>query len=213
MGRMITGIGLGVVGTLLVGVVVWLTVTYSGAYNVAATDPHADAVRWTLDTTMHRSVARRAGEVERPDSFSEELIAEGAGHYAGSCVHCHGAPGRDPSAWSRGMRPEPPHLVEAAAEWRPGEIHWIVENGIKMSGMPAFGEHHTLEEIAGLTAFVTRLPGMSPEDYAALTGDGAHGAEGHAHATEAEASEPAETGPAASGGGLDTEPAEPATTE
>lgn len=164
------GIALGIVGTILVAIAVWLTVVYTGAYNVAASDQHADAIRWTLDTTMHRSVASRAGGIELPESPSRELIAEGAGHYAESCVYCHGAPGQDPTEWSRGMRPEPPHLVKAAAEWRPEEIHWIVSNGIKMTGMPAFGGHHSPEEIVALTAFVSALPGLSADDYTTLTG-------------------------------------------
>lgn len=165
------GLALGIVGTLLVAIAIWLTVAYTGAYNVAASDQHADAVRWTLDTTMHRSVERRSGDVALPETFTDELVAEGAGHYAESCVYCHGAPGQEPADWSRGMRPEPPHLTEAAAEWSAKEIYWIVENGIKMSGMPAFGAHHGPEGIAALTAFVSQLPGLSPDDYRALTGD------------------------------------------
>jgi mono/diheme cytochrome c family protein len=175
----------GIVGTLLAAVAVWLTVVYTGAYNVAASDQHADAVRWTLDTTMHRSVERRSGDVELPETFSDELVAEGAGHYAESCVYCHGAPGQDPTDWSRGMRPEPPHLTEAAAEWSAEEIYWIVENGIKMSGMPAFGAHHGPEEIAGLAAFVSQLPRFSPEDYRALTSGGAAANAGGAATDEA----------------------------
>lgn len=162
----------GIVGTLLVAIAVWLTVVYTGAYNVAASDQHADTVRWTLDTTMRRSVASRAGGVELPDDPSGELVAEGAGHYAESCAHCHGAPGQEPAEWSRGMRPEPPHLTEAAAEWSPEEIHWIVSNGIKMSGMPAFGSQHAPEEILALTAFVSALPGLTAADYAALSDAG-----------------------------------------
>jgi mono/diheme cytochrome c family protein len=187
----------GIIGTLLAAVAVWLTIAYTGAYNVAASDQHADAVRWTLDTTMHRSVQRRSGDVELPETFSDELVAEGAGHYAESCVYCHGAPGQDPTDWSRGMRPEPPHLMEAAAEWSAEEIYWIVENGIKMSGMPAFGAHHGPEEIAGLTAFVTQLPGLSPENYRALAGGGAAANEGGGPAGEA-------------AGGAAAEPAAPA---
>jgi mono/diheme cytochrome c family protein len=166
------GIVGGIVGTLLVAVAIWLTVVYTGAYNVAASDQHADAVRWTLDTTMHRSVASRAGAIAMPEEPSEQLIAEGAGHYAESCAHCHGAPGAEPAEWSRGMRPEPPHLVEAASEWTPQEIHWIVTNGIKMSGMPAFGSHHSPQEIVALAAFVTALPGLAADDYAVLTTSG-----------------------------------------
>lgn len=171
MENLIKGAILGVVATLIIAVAAWLTVVYTGTYNVAATDRHADAVRWTLNTTMHRSVARRADEVAMPDSFAPEMVKEGAGRYAESCAHCHGAPGQDPAGWSRGMRPEPPRLVEAAAEWSPEEIRWIVENGIKMSGMPAFGPHHGSDEIAAIAAFVSQLPGLSPDDYAALTAE------------------------------------------
>ena len=160
----------GIIATVLVAVATLLTIAYTGAYNVAASDQHADAVRWTLDTAVHRSVERRSENIELPETFTDELVAEGAGHYAKTCVYCHGAPGQDPTDWSRAMRPEPPHLTEAAAEWSAEEIYWIVDKGIKMSGMPAFGTHHGPEEIAGLTAFVSQLPGLSPEKYRALTG-------------------------------------------
>lgn len=151
----------------MIGISVWLTIVYSGAYNIAATDTHADVVRGTFDTTTHRSVANRAGKVELPERFSQELIAEGARHYAESCAHSHGAPRREPATWSRGMRPEPPHLVKAATEWTPKEIHWIFQNGIKMPGMPASGPHHEAEEITAITAFVSQRPGLSPQDYQA----------------------------------------------
>ena len=127
---------------------------------------------------MHRSVASRAGAVDLPEDPSQELLAEGAGHYAESCAHCHGAPGQDPAEWSRGMRPEPPHLTEAATNWEAGEISWIIANGIKMSGMPAFGQHHVPEEIVALTAFVSALPGLSPDDYKTLTGSASDKREG-----------------------------------
>ncbi|MBS1303449.1 cytochrome c [Loktanella sp. SALINAS62] len=171
MGSKTIGAALGVVATLLVGIAIWLSV----AYNVAATDMHADAVRWTLDTTMHRSVSSRAQDIDLPESVSDGMLSQGAEHYAASCAHCHGGPGVEPATWSRGMRPEPPHLVEAAAEWEPKEIYWIAENGIKMSGMPAFGPHHGREELLAITAFVSQLPGLSPEDYTAMTSGGGHG--------------------------------------
>lgn len=171
------GILLGIAGTILVGVAVWLIVVYTGAYNVAATDKHIDAVRWTLDTTMRRSVASRAEQITLPENPSEDLLAEGAGHFSESCAHCHGAPGQKPAEWSRGMRPEPPHLTEAATDWTPEEIHWIVTNGIKMSGMPAFGPHHGSHEITAITVFVNALPGLSTDAYEMLISS----AEGHGH--------------------------------
>lgn len=169
MGRLAIGVAAGVVATVLVAIAAWLIVVYTGAYNVAASDQHFDAVRWSFDTTMQQSVENRAGGAELPEDPSQALLAEGAGHYEESCIYCHGAPGQDPTDWSRGMRPKPPHLVEAASEWTPQEIHWIITNGIKMTGMPAFGQHHSPDEIVALAAFVSALPGLSSDDYMALT--------------------------------------------
>ena len=175
---LIPGMVIGILGTILVAVAVWLVVVYTGAYNVAATDRHADIVRWTFETTMHHSVSSRAEEVAAPEVVSAELVAAGAETYASTCAHCHGAPGSDRAHWASNMRPMPPELVEAAAEWQPEEIFWIVKHGIKMSGMPAFQPEHSDEEIWGIAAFVNQLPGMTPEDYRAATGGGGHGA-GH----------------------------------
>src|SRR3546814_3217275 len=94
---------------------------------------------------------------------SDLLLAQGAGYYAESCAYCHGGPGQEPAEWSRGMRPEPPHLTEAATEWTDQEIHWIVSNGFKMTGMPAFREHHSPEEIVAIATFVRALPGLSAD--------------------------------------------------
>lgn len=169
---MIRGLLLGIVLTLLVGAAAWLVVAYGGFYNVAASDPHADAVRWTLETTMRRSVSRQAGEVRMPVSVPQDVLEEGARRYAGTCAQCHGAPGEEAELWAEGMRPEPPALTEAAAEWSPEEVAWIVENGIKMSGMPAFGGRLSLEEIVAVAAFVRELPGLSADDYAAMAEGG-----------------------------------------
>ena len=164
------GVALGVVATVLVGLAVWLTVVYTGAYNVAATDPHADFVRWTLDTTLQRSVSSRADEVPVPDGVSAELVRAGAETYGTTCSQCHGAPGVERASWATNMRPEPPELAHAATRWELREVFWIAKNGIKMSGMPAFGPEHTDEALWGVAAFVKQLPGMTAEEYQAATG-------------------------------------------
>lgn len=169
MGKLAAGVAIGVAATLLLAVALWLTLVYSGAYDVSAARPHADPVRWTLDKTLRRSIARRAAGQPLPGDLTEAALAEAARRYAASCVPCHGAPGQNPADWSRLMRPEPPHLVEAARHWSPGEIRWIIENGLRMTGMPAFGRLHEAGDITALAAFVARLPGLSADDYTRLT--------------------------------------------
>ena len=72
------GIGLGMVGLLLLVLVVVLTVAYSGAYNIAATEDHTPFVRWVFTTTMHNSVDDRAADVNSPTEFSQAMVEEGA---------------------------------------------------------------------------------------------------------------------------------------
>lgn len=173
---------LGVVATLLVLLGVALAVVLAGAYNVAATYPHTQGVRWALDTTMERSVRRRAEQVGPPPGFTDAQVRKGFEHYGHNCIWCHGAPGHDPAGWSRGMRPEPPFMPEAARRWSPAELFWIVKHGIRMTGMPAFGPHHPDEEIWEIVALLQRLPELSPEQYRRLgqegDGDGESGSAG-----------------------------------
>src|SRR3546814_6557384 len=83
----LVGVVGGIVATLLLGVAVWLTIAYTGVYNVAASDQHFDPVRWTFNTTLRRSVAMRAGGANLPEDTSDDLLAQGAGYYAESCAY------------------------------------------------------------------------------------------------------------------------------
>lgn len=150
---------------------------YSGTYNVAATVPHGEFMTWLFNTVKTSSVRKHAEDIKEPPLDSQALLAEGFEHYDNMCSGCHGAPGADPA---EEFNPAPPALDETAREMRPAEIFWIIKNGIKMTGMPESGSTHSDDEIWGIVAFVTRLPGMSPEEYK-LMKDKAANSSGHRH--------------------------------
>ena len=52
--------------------------------------------------------------------------------------------------------------------WSSAELFWIAKNGIRMTGMLAFGPTHKDEEIWSVVAFVQRLPKMSEEEDAKM---------------------------------------------
>lgn len=147
-----------------------VTFVYSGLYNIAASTPHFGPVAWLFHTTKHSSIERRADEGEAPESFSEEQVRQGAREFAETCVHCHGGPGVERTDWAKGLLPPPPDLEHSAEHWGPAELAWIVEHGIKMTGMPAFGQTHGEEEIWAVVAFLEQLPGMTPERFQQLGG-------------------------------------------
>jgi mono/diheme cytochrome c family protein len=67
-----------------------------------------------------------------------------------------------------GLNPGPPDLKEAAGELQPSVLFWIVKNGIKMTGMPAFAPTHNDESIWKIVAFLQHLPKISEEEYGAM---------------------------------------------
>lgn len=136
---------------------------YTGAYNVFADDPHWDVTSRVLEVLRDRSIARRAAEVAVPDLANKQLIARGAGQYAAMCATCHLAPGTQPNELSRGLYPAPPKLSEKRLD--PRVAFTVVKHGIKMTGMPAWGGNHGDEQVWSVVAFISSLPGMTPEQY------------------------------------------------
>lgn len=166
-------------GTLVVVGLVLLILIYTGAYNVSAVAGHSGVGRWALTTMMRNSVEARA-DAQAPQ-FTPAMIRSGATEYKAMCQHCHGGPGVERAEWAKGIVPRPPNLAQAATEWEPGEIHWIVTNGIKMTAMPSFGPSHDAQAIWSVTAFVEQLPAMTPQEYAAFPSGGHGGSGGHSH--------------------------------
>ena len=156
------------VAFLVVLIVAALAFIYSGAYDVAATSPDTGLIHWALETTQERSVHRRSEEVQVPPhvtSPTPEMLRTGLIHYHEMCVTCHGAPGVPISEIGQGLNPYPPELSQEAGEEEPGELFWVVKNGIKMTGMPGFGVTHDDDSLWAIVALVQRLPKLSPEEY------------------------------------------------
>lgn len=164
-------------------------VARAGAVDVAATADFLPGAEWYFSTLKESSIAkqtRRAverGEIQPPGEVSEDMLQHGASHYRSMCVACHGAPGVPRGEFGQGLKPHPPELDHVAEEWSREEIYWVLDHGIRHTGMPAFGKTHSPDELWGLVAFVERLDGMTPEEYRQRTGGAADGA-GHGHGEE-----------------------------
>jgi hypothetical protein len=161
-----TGIG-------ILGIVVFI---YSGAFNIAADDPH-----WTFTVTLlgalrDRSVEVRSNAMRLPDLSNETSIRLGAGNYDAMCTACHLRPSVEESELSVGLYPKPPPWRELG-KVDPQEAFWIIKHGIKMSGMPAWGKSMSDEHIWNIVAFLPKLPELTPDAYRKLVAS----SEGHKH--------------------------------
>jgi mono/diheme cytochrome c family protein len=152
-------------------VVIAVVVIQTGVYDVAATIPHHAFTEKVLSTTMDRSVHKHAAGIEVSATYDSPDLDEGFEHYHEMCVTCHGAPGVEKSEVGEGLNPPAPDLSKSVTDLSPQEVFWILKNGIKMTGMPAFGPTHDDEKLWDLTAFVKRLPEMTPERYHEMAED------------------------------------------
>lgn len=144
-------------------------VVFGGLYNVSARVGHFPGVPFVLHTTFRNSVALRApSDSAVPDLSSPEMIALGAKHFDGGCKVCHAAPGQDRWAVPTVMVPAPPHIISAVGDWSAAELHWIVDEGVKMSGMPYWPATRT-DDIWPVVAFLRAVDGINGSAYAEMT--------------------------------------------
>ncbi len=155
----------GVLVTIIVIIIIGLIIIYSGWYNVSAANKEKGITRWVLNTTMDNSVEKHSEGIVVPALNSPEMIKEGFAHYNEMCKGCHGAPGKEETEMAKGLNPKAPDLSRSAKEMPPEELFWVTKNGIKMTGMPAWGVTHSDDKIWAIVAFLDQLPGMSGASY------------------------------------------------
>jgi mono/diheme cytochrome c family protein len=159
---------LAVIGALAIVVgIAALVFFFGGFFNVAATNPEPEPVKWALVKVRMAAVDRHATDRPPPGYDTPEMVQAGAKAYmARGCTSCHGGPGVDWQKFSEGLRPDPPDLTKIVKEREPRHLFWVVKNGINMTGMPSFGATGVEDpEIWSMVAFLKKLPEVKEEDF------------------------------------------------
>lgn len=129
------------------------------------------AVEAALATAM-RSAATPASVRNRtnPLPATADAVHEGMEHYADHCAGCHANNGSGATMLGAGMYPKPPDMrLPATQRKTDGELFGSIENGIRLSGMPAFGgPGGTEDESWKLVLFLRHLPHLSAAEEQAM---------------------------------------------
>ena len=143
---------------------------FMGFYNVSATKPHSKIMEAVLHSISESSIKRNAKAVTNPyDINDREIYVKGFREYDEMCVQCHGAPGIEPSATGKGLNPSPPRFPdEELYEYTLEDIFWVTKNGVKMTGMPAYGPSHDDEVIWAIAIFLDKSRDLSKQGYKEL---------------------------------------------
>ncbi|HYC48633.1 MAG TPA: c-type cytochrome [Burkholderiales bacterium] len=141
-------------------------VLYAGFYDVAATRQHLAATYELLQIGLRESIQRHARGIEVPPLGDPGQVGRGLVLYRQHCVQCHGAPGVPPEPFALGLTPLAKNFALAARERRPAELYWVVRNGIKMTGMPAWEFRLAESDLWAVVAGLEALAMMTPAEYA-----------------------------------------------
>ncbi|MCX7015059.1 MAG: cytochrome c [Candidatus Sumerlaeota bacterium] len=157
------GAGL-LIGALLMALVP-LAILATGAIDMSAACPPTFMERgmapWALDCSM----GRHAPRATNPDDNDPNAASAGLEHYRANCVMCHGAPDVNPAELAEGLNPPAPKLeTDDAQSLTDGQMFWVVKNGIRMTGMPAFGKTHEDREIWQIVTFLRHLPKLTDDE-------------------------------------------------
>lgn len=125
-----------------------------------------------VETTIARAIRGLAVPAEiknrrNPVTLTEEIAAEGLAHFADHCASCHGSDGSGNTEMGRGLYPKAPDMRQAATqELTDGELFYIIENGVRLTGMPAWSTGTPAGEQASwhLVHFIRHLPKLTPEE-------------------------------------------------
>jgi len=137
----------------------------SGIFDVAATNKDGSVITWLLHTTMEKSVERRAQNIEVPDINNNEMILAGLSDYVEMCAQCHGEPDQPSGILTKGLNPAPPDLEHLTEGGTAAEMFWVINNGIRMTGMPAFGKTHQADEIWPVVSFLQSAKDFTSSEY------------------------------------------------
>jgi len=131
----------------------------------------ARAVPSRLEATLarrarHLSIPVDARKLTNPIASTAQSLHDGQLHFADHCSVCHGNDGGGQTMFGLGLYPKPPDLRSAETQkLSDGELFWVIENGVRFTGMPAFSGHGGAEEDSWrLVSFIRHLPHLTPEE-------------------------------------------------
>ena len=119
----------------------------------------------------HLAVPRSARQAQNPIPATPAVLAEARAHFADHCAFCHANDGSGQTEIGQNLYPKAPDMHQSETQsLSDGELFYIIHNGIRLTGMPAWGEDPPEEDLDSwkLVHFIRHLPELSPEELAEM---------------------------------------------
>ncbi|HYL83283.1 MAG TPA: cytochrome c3 family protein [Candidatus Angelobacter sp.] len=118
-------------------------------------------------TVRNLSIPARARQEKNPWKATPENVQDARDRFLARCASCHGTDGAGQTQMGRNLYPKPPDLrLPQTQNLTDGEIHYIIQKGVRLTGMPAWGTAHDEADSDGwkLVLFIRSLRELSPAE-------------------------------------------------
>lgn len=161
----------GVVGTLVALAVIGFVFLKTAAGGLSANSEPSGFEQWVARTSRALAVPGNVKSLQNPVASTEEVITGARAHWADHCASCHGNDGSGGNGMGKHMYPPAPDMRQPATQnLSDGELFFVIQNGIRFTGMPGWGNgsHHDEQDSWKLVRFIRHLPHLSAEEERAM---------------------------------------------
>ena len=135
-------------------------------------DPRADKEMGSLEMkiampALDASVDRRAPDVKNPLQPTDDNLLAGMKIYQTNCAGCHGDVVHRHAQLGDAFYPRVPQFVEDAPDMPENQNFYIIQHGVRLSGMPAWKQSLTEPQIWQVTSFLSHMDQLPPQVAAA----------------------------------------------
>lgn len=108
--------------------------------------------------------------LRNPVADSDENFAAAREHFADHCASCHANDGSGDTEMGRNLYPKAPDMRRRTQQLSDGEIFYLIENGVRLTGMPGWSNGTPEGEKSSwqLVHFIRRLSKLTPDDLAIM---------------------------------------------
>ena len=138
-----------------------------GAHGFSAREEPSALERWVGVTARSAALPADAGRRTNPVPNTPDVLAEARAHWADHCAGCHANDGGgDTQMGKRTYPPAPDMRLPATQQKTDGELFYIIQNGIRLSAMPAWssGTDRDEQDSWKLVHFIRHLPQLTAEE-------------------------------------------------
>ena len=131
----------------------------------SARDKPSAIETYVAKTARRLAVPRSERNAKNPFSPTPEMLAEARAHFADHCAICHENDGAGKTQIGQNLYPKAPDMrLPDTQNLTDGELYYTIHNGIRLTGMPAWGSVEKDEDSWKLVLFIRHLPKLTPEE-------------------------------------------------